>query len=45
MAESQRAFEGKVDGTVVVRLKAKTQKLQQIIRALTVELRKSEDES
>jgi transposase-like protein len=44
LAESHRAFEGKADGAEVVRLKAKTQQLQQIIGALTVELKKSEDE-
>jgi transposase-like protein len=44
LAESHRAFEGKADGTEVARLKAKAQKLQQIIGALTVELKKSEDE-
>lgn len=44
LAESHRAFEGKADGSEVARLKAKTQKLQQIIGALTVELKKSEDE-
>ena len=44
LAEAHRAFEGKIDGAEVTRLKAKTQKLQQIIGALTVELKKSEDE-
>jgi transposase-like protein len=44
LAESHRAFEGKADGSEVARLKAKAQKLQQIIGALTVELKKSEDE-
>ena len=44
LAESYRAFEVKTNGSEVVRLKAKTQKLQQIIGALTVELKKSEDE-
>lgn len=44
LSEAHRAFEGKADGAEVVRLKAKTQKLQQIIGALTVELKKSEDE-
>lgn len=44
LAEAHRAFEGKVDGAEVARLKAKTQKLQQIIGALTVELKKSEEE-
>jgi hypothetical protein len=32
------------DGSEVARLKAKTQRLQQIIGALTVELKKTEDE-
>lgn len=44
LAESHRVFEGKEDGAAVSRLKAKTQRLQQIIGALTVELKKSEDE-
>lgn len=44
LTESHRAFEGKADGSEVARLKAKAQKLQQIIGALTVELKKSEDE-
>ena len=44
LAESYRAFEGKEKAGEVTRLKAKTQKLQQIIGALTVELKKSEDE-
>jgi transposase-like protein len=44
LAEAHRAFEGKESGGEVTRLKAKTQKLQQIIGALTVELKKSEDE-
>jgi transposase-like protein len=44
LAEAYRAFEGKENGTEVSRLKAKTQRLQQIIGALTVELKKSEDE-
>jgi transposase-like protein len=44
LAESHRAFEGKADGAEVTRLKAKTQRLQQIIGALTVELKKTEDE-
>lgn len=44
LAESHRAFEAKANGSEVARLKAKTQKLQQIIGALTVELKKSEDE-
>ena len=44
LAEAHRAFEGKENSTEVSRLKAKTQRLQQIIGALTVELKKSEDE-
>jgi transposase-like protein len=44
LAEAHRAFEGKENGGEVSRLKAKTQRLQQIIGALTVELKKSEDE-
>lgn len=44
LSESYRAFEGKAAGAEVSRLKAKTERLQQIIGALTVELKKSEDE-
>jgi len=44
LSEAHRAFEGKANGSEVARLKVKTQKLQQIIGALTVELKKSEDE-
>jgi len=44
LSESYRAFEGKADGAEVSRLKAKTERLQQIIGALTVELKKTEDE-
>jgi len=44
LAESHRAFEAQAKGTEVSRLKAKNQRLQQIIGALTVELKKSEDE-
>lgn len=44
LSESHRAFEGKVNGAEVSRLKTKNQRLQQIIGALTVELKKSEDE-
>jgi transposase-like protein len=44
LAESYRAFEGKVGGAEVSRLKAKNQRLQQIVGALTVELKKTEDE-
>jgi hypothetical protein len=38
------AFEVKENAGEVARLKAKTQKLRRIIAALTVELKKSEDE-
>ncbi len=41
---SHRAFEGKAEGSELSRLKAKNQRLQQIIGALTVELKKSEEE-
>jgi transposase-like protein len=44
LAESHRAFETRANGTEISRLKAKTQRLQQIVGALTVELKKSEDE-
>jgi transposase-like protein len=44
LSEAHRAFEGKENGGEVSRLKAKTQRLQQIIGALTVELKKTEDE-
>lgn len=44
LAESHRAFEVKANQSEVARLKAKTQKLQQIIGSLTVELKKTEDE-
>jgi transposase-like protein len=44
LLEAHRAFEGKENGSEVTRLKAKTQRLQQIIGALTVELKKTEDE-
>lgn len=44
LAESHRAFDSKVEGSELSRLKAKNQRLQQIIGALTVELKKSEDE-
>jgi len=44
LAEAHRAFEVKENSGEVFRLKVKTQKLQQIIGALTVELKKSEDE-
>ena len=44
LSEAHRAFEGKENGGEVTRLKAKTAKLQQIIGALTVELKKTEDE-
>jgi transposase-like protein len=44
LAEAHRAFEGNQNTGEVPRLKAKAQRLQQIIGALTVELKKSEDE-
>jgi transposase-like protein len=44
LSESHRAFEGKAEGSELSRLKVKNQRLQQIIGALTVELKKSEDE-
>jgi len=44
LSEAHRAFEVRGHDAEVARLKAKTQKLQQIIGALTVELKKSEDE-
>jgi len=44
LAEAHRAFDGKMKGAEVSRLKVKNQRLQQIIGALTVELKKSEDE-
>jgi len=40
-AEAHRAFDGKMKGAEVSRLKAKNQRLQQIIGALTVELKKA----
>jgi len=44
LSEAHRAFEGKENIGEVTRLKAKTQKLEQIIGVLTVELKKTEDE-
>lgn len=44
LSEAHRAFEAKEDGGEVLRLKAKTMRLQQIIGHLTVELKKTEDE-
>ena len=44
LLEAHRAFEVKEKAGEVARLKSKTQKLEQIIGALTVELKKSEDE-
>ena len=44
LLEAHRAFEGNDKAGEVTRLKSKTQKLEQIIGALTVELKKSEDE-
>ena len=44
LSEAHRAFEAKENGGEVLRLKAKTLRLQQIIGQLTVELKKTEDE-
>jgi len=44
LSEAHRAFEGNDKAGEVARLRSKTQKLQQIIGALTVELKKSADE-
>jgi transposase-like protein len=44
LSEAYRAFEVKENGGEVLRLKAKTMRLQQIIGQLTVELKKTEDE-
>jgi len=44
LSEAYRVFEGRESGDEVLRLKAKTRLQQQIIGALTVELKKSEDE-
>jgi transposase-like protein len=44
LSESYRAFDSQPNSGEVLRLKKKTAKLQQIIGALTVELKKTEDE-
>ena len=44
LSEAHRAFDSEKDGTEVQRLKKKAVRYQQIIGALTVELKKSEDE-
>jgi transposase-like protein len=44
LAEAHHVFEGKRNGSEVERLRQKTARLQQIIGALTVELKKSEAE-
>jgi len=44
LSESHRVFEVEGQGSEVERLRKKTARLQQIIGALTVELKKSEDE-
>jgi transposase-like protein len=44
LAESHRAFDAEREGSEVQRLKKKAARYQQIIGALTVELKKSEDE-
>lgn len=44
LSEAHRAFEANKTGSEVERLRRKNVRLQQIIGALTVELKKSEDE-
>jgi transposase-like protein len=44
LSRAHRAFESEKDGSEVQRLKKKTARYQQIIGALTVELKKTEDE-
>jgi len=44
LSKAHRAFESEKDGSEVQRLKKKAAKYQQIIGALTVELKKTEDE-
>ena len=44
LAESHKAFENHENGGELARLKKKNARLQQIIGALTVELKKTEDE-
>ena len=44
LSEAHRAFDSEKDGSEVQRLKKKAARYQQIIGALTVELKKSEDE-
>jgi transposase-like protein len=44
LGEAHRVFESKKNGSEVEKLRQKTARLQQIIGALTVELKKSEDE-
>jgi len=44
LAEAHHVFEGKRNGSEIERLRQKTVRLQQIVGALTVELKKSEDE-
>ena len=43
LSKAHRAFESEKDGSEVQRLKKKAAKYQQIIGALTVELKKTED--
>ena len=44
LSKAHRAFDWEKDGSEVQRLKKKTARYQQIIGALTVELKKTEDE-
>ncbi|MFH1372747.1 MAG: transposase [bacterium] len=44
LSGAHRAFDSEKDGSEVQRLKKKTARYQQIIGALTVELKKTEDE-
>ena len=44
LSKAHRAFDWEKDGSEVLRLKKKTARYQQIIGALTVELKKTEDE-
>jgi len=44
LSRAHRAFESEKDGSEVQRLKKKTARYQQIIGALTVELKKTEDD-
>jgi len=44
LSSAHRAFDSEKDGSEIQRLKKKTARYQQIIGALTVELKKTEDE-